>query len=134
MKTKMNESDLRNILARNPQLTTTDNLGHRDPISKRARDQSKIPAKEPERREKDALADVAAGETKSMGRPRVSFVFHLVRLRDVDAFNPKDLIDGLIKAGLLPGDEVGEIILEPCTQVKVAHRWQEETVITIRYE
>jgi hypothetical protein len=130
----MNESELRNILARNPQLTATDNLGHRDPVSQRTRDQSKIPAKEPERRTSDALDSVAEGEITSMVRPTVSFTFYRTRLCDVDAFNPKDLIDGLVKAGLLPGDEANTINLLGCTQVKVAHRHQEETVITIRYE
>jgi hypothetical protein len=132
----MNESELRNILARNPQLTATDNLGHRDPVSQRTRDQSKIPAQEPKRRAPDALASVATGETKSMGRPRVSFMFRYSREGDADRFRggEKDLLDGLVKAGLLPGDEKDKIILDPYQEEKVAHRHQEETVITIRYE
>jgi hypothetical protein len=115
----MDESDLRNILARNPAI--------------RVSDPGKIPAQESERRAPDALASVATGETPGMGVPRVCFKFYRTRLVDVDALNPKDLLDGLIKAGLLPGDEVGKIILSPPVQVKVAHRHQEETVITIRY-
>src|SRR5215469_2754555 len=120
----MNETNLKHILARNPQLTVSEGVGNT----------RQIPAKEPERREKDALASLAKGETQGMVCPTVSFIFYRVRLVDVDALNPKDLIDGLVKAGLLPGDKVGEIILEPPTQEKVAHRHQEETVIRIRYE
>jgi len=120
----MNEQDLKNILARNPQLTVSEGIGNT----------RQVPAKEPERREKDALASVAEGKEACMATPRVSFTFSCCRFRDVDAFNPKDLLDGLVKAGLLPGDKVGEIILEPMEQIKVAHRHQEETVITIRYD
>jgi len=120
----MNENDLKAILARNPQLTVSEGIGN----------SRQVLAKEPERGEKDALASVAEREKKSLVCPVVSFLFRLVRLRDVDAFNPKDLLDGLVKAGLIPGDGVGEIILEPSQQIKVAHRCEEETVITIRYE
>ena len=127
----MNETDLKNILARNPQLTVSE-AG--DAARNYFSNTRQIPAKEPERREKDALASLAKGETQGMVCPTVSFIFYRVRLVDVDALNPKDLIDGLVKAGLLPGDKVGEIILEPPTQEKVAHRNQEETVIRIRYE
>jgi hypothetical protein len=115
----MNESDLKHILARNPAI--------------RVSDTRQVLAQEPERRTPDALDGVAAGKTTSMGRPSVSFVFYRSRLVDVDALNPKDLLDGLVQAGLLPGDEEGVINLLGCTQVKVAHRHQEETVITIRY-
>jgi len=128
---KMNEQDLKNILARNPQLTVSE-AG--DAARNYFSNTRQIPAKEPERRTPDALESVAEGEEARMVRPVVSFRFYRTRLLDVDALNPKDLLDGLVKAALIPGDKVGEIILEPLVQIKVSHRYQEETVITIRYE
>jgi len=120
----MNESELRNILARNLQLTVSEGVGNT----------CKVPAKKSERGTPYALEELAEGEATCLGPPSIRFVFRRTRLVDVDALNPKDLIDGLVKAGLLPGDKVGQIILEPMEQIKVAHRCEEETVITIRYE
>jgi hypothetical protein len=120
----MNEQDLRKILERNPAISVAEGVS----------DPRQVPPKVEKRRAPDALAKVAEGETASMGCPVVSFTFYRTRLVDVDALNPKDLIDGLCKAGLLPGDKVGETILAASEQIKVDHRSEEETVITIRYE
>src|SRR5215469_793190 len=120
----MNENDLKAILTRNPQLTVSEGIGNT----------RQVLAKEQKRGTPYALEELAEGEATCLGPPSICFVFRRTRLVDVDALNPKDLIDGLVKAGLLPGDKVGQIILEPMEQIKVAHRCEEETVITIRYE
>jgi|SRR5215469_6050528 len=132
----MNETDLKNILARNPQLTVSDNLGHNHTVSEGVGNTRQVPASKSELGKKNEVVGVEERKVESMGCPRVSFVFYRCRLLDVDGFRggEKDLLDGLVKACLLPGDKVGEITLDPPRQVKVDHRNQEETVITIRYE
>jgi hypothetical protein len=131
----VNEQELRHILARNPAVTVTDHLGRSDRVSSRTDDRGEVHTTESQPGTPDALDAVATGKKQSVGMPRVSFVFYRSRLLDVDGFRSceKDLLDGLVKACLLPGDKVGQIILDPPRQEKVAHKWQEETVIRIRY-
>jgi hypothetical protein len=119
----MTEAELQAILARNPQISLDDtNTSCR-----------KVPPSQPQRRTPDALDCVEAGKASSLGTPRVSFVFYRTRLLDVDGFRggEKDLLDGLVKAGILPGDEVGKIELDPAKQTKVYHKRDERTEIEI---
>lgn len=130
----MNEDQLKAILARNPSITVTEhNFRDCNSIPSGTTDHGQVSTKEPERREADALASVAERETKSVGCPRISFTFYRCRLVDVDALNPKDLLDGLVKACLIPDDKEGAIILEPPRQEKVAHKTEERTGIIIKY-
>jgi len=122
----MNENNLKAILARNPQLTVSE--GDQNP--------RQLSSTKPKRGTENEMVGVEKGKAESMVVPKVSFTFYRCRLLDVDGFRggEKDLLDGLVKSGLLPGDEVGKIELDPPQQIKVTHRYQEETVITIRYE
>ena len=76
-------------------------------------------------------------EKRSAPRPwkiTVRFVGRRTRLLDPDNFagSCKSLLDGLQRAGLIPDDSPGCIILQT-EQEKVAHVRHEETIITIEY-
>lgn len=93
-----------------------------------------LPHPEPQRYQTSALG--AANEGKGEGIPRtiVRFVGYRTRPLDPDNFagGVKDLLDGLRHAELISGDEPWKIKLET-EQVKVAHRNEERTEITITY-
>ncbi len=92
---------------------------------------SKLP--HTQQRERPAqLAPSSGGEAQGTGCPRVCFTLCRVRLLDVDAkyASVKDLLDGLAIAGLIRGDQEGQISLE-VHQVKVRSFKEESTVITI---
>jgi hypothetical protein len=81
-----------------------------------------------------ALEGSGKGEAQSTGRPHVCFTLCRVSLLDWDAKYGalKDLLDGLVNAGLLPGDRENQITGE-CNQVKVRHFSEEKTEITITF-
>jgi hypothetical protein len=81
-----------------------------------------------------ALAGNDEGKTQGAGCPLVRFTLRRVRLLDVDAKygSIKDLLDSCAYAGLIPGDQEGQINLE-VRQEKVRHFKEEETEIVIEY-
>jgi hypothetical protein len=72
------------------------------------------------------------GEAQGSGCPHVRFLLCRVRLLDIDAkyHSVKDLLDGLSIAGVIRGDQEGQITLE-VNQTKVAHYKDEQTLIEI---
>lgn len=81
-----------------------------------------------------ALGATIRGETKGVARPRVRFVGWRVRPIDPDNFagSVKDLLDGLVMAGLIDGDENWRITLET-SQERVGTFKEERTEITIEW-
>jgi len=122
----MNEQDLKNILARNPQLTASDN--HTSGI--KGVQSTKRQPNPPQ-----TLASVPRPEIESLGRPVVRITSYRVRELDDEnfAWGCKALFDGLQEAGLIKSDSRKDIDRE-YEQIKVTHQHQEETVIRIRYE
>ena len=81
-----------------------------------------------------ALGSVAAREAESVQRIVVRFTGFRVRPIDPDNFagSVKDLLDGLRRVRLIPGDEWHRIKLET-EQVKVASAAEERTEIELIY-
>ena len=81
-----------------------------------------------------ALAADSKGEAQGTGRPHVSFTLRRVHLLDWDGKYGvlKDLLDGLVTCGLLPGDREDQIT-GTCQQIKVAHFADEKTIIEVTY-
>ena len=81
-----------------------------------------------------SLASTGKGKAQSARRPHVCFTLCRSRLLDWDAKYGvlKDLLDGLVIAGLIPGDREDQITGE-CKQVKVKSRKEEKTVIQITF-
>lgn len=81
-----------------------------------------------------ALARRSEGEASRTELPLVRFTLRRVRLLDVDAEGGscKDLLDGLQYAGLIHGDRKDQIRFQ-VDQQKVAHFYEEETIIEIEY-
>ena len=92
---------------------------------------SKLPDAKPKEQAR-ALGSDHEGKTSGARVPHVCFTLCRTRLLDVDAKygSIKDLLDGLQYAGLISGDREGEITLE-VNQVKVSHRSEEKTLISI---
>lgn len=92
----------------------------------------KLQCSEPQPYQKATLDDANGREIQGLPRTLVRFVGYRCRPLDPDNFagGCKDLLDGLRHAGLIPGDEPWKITFETA-QVKVAHRTQERTEITI---
>lgn len=72
------------------------------------------------------------GEGESPGRIAVRFISRRVRLLDPDNLTPKYVLDGLRYSGLIYDDRATDITFS-CEQEKVAHRAEEETIISITY-
>jgi len=72
------------------------------------------------------------GEGESPGRIAIRFISRRVRLLDPDNLTPKYVLDGLRYAGLIYDDRASDITFS-CEQEKVAHRAEEETIISITY-
>ncbi len=85
-----------------------------------------------ERYEAPALGGADEREAPGVRRARVRFVGCRVRPLDPDNFagSVKDLLDGLVHAQIIEGDEPWRIILET-TQRKVATFAEEKTLIEI---
>lgn len=79
-----------------------------------------------------SLAWDSAGEAPSASCPLVRFRLCRVKLLDVDAkySSVKDLLDGLAAAGLIHGDQEGQVCLE-VEQERVTSYALEKTVIEI---
>lgn len=88
----------------------------------------------PERHKAAALAGVAKGKEKGVGRIKVSYRLFRVRLLDVDNApgSTKDCTDGLCRCGLIPGDDPASITLH-VEQEKVKTYAEERTEIEIEY-
>lgn len=71
------------------------------------------------------------GPRPNTGRFIVRITSYRVRLLDPDDLCPKYLIDGCRYAGLIPGDSETEVDYERPRQVKVGHKRDERTEITI---
>ncbi len=75
-------------------------------------------------------------DRKEKGNDRISlcYVLYRIRLLDPDALHnaTKVCTDCLQQIGLIPGDGPNDIILS-VTQVKVAHRNEQRTKLTITY-
>ena len=101
-------------------------------LARRSAPRIKLPAAEPERAQANALDQTVQGKTEGVRRPAVRFTLYRLRLLDRDNYagSAKDLLDGLRHAALIPGDSEAEIDLE-VEQVKVAHRSEQKTVISI---
>ena len=95
-------------------------------------DRGALPDPSPERNQKTALVSAASGKKEGMVRARVRFTGYRVRPLDPDGFagSVKDLLDGLVHAGLIPGDSIWEIVLET-QQFRVRHFREERTEIEI---
>jgi hypothetical protein len=89
---------------------------------------------EPQRDPTPALEPVAEGKKESSDRITVRFIGKRVRPLDPDNFagSVKDLLDGLRRANLIPGDEWKQIRLET-EQVEITNREQERTEIELIY-
>lgn len=89
---------------------------------------------EPEPDPTAALEPLAEGKEGGAGRITVRFTGYRIRPLDPDNFagSVKDLLDGLRRAQLIPGDEWKQIRLET-EQVKVAKREEERTEIELIY-
>ena len=89
---------------------------------------------EPKRYAPTALGEVAGGKAASLQRITVRFTGFRVRPIDPDNFagSVKDLLDGLRRVRLIPGDEWHRIKLET-EQVKVASAQDERTEIELIY-
>lgn len=85
-----------------------------------------------QRQRAQPLACNSSGKAQGTECPLVRFTLRRVKLLDVDAKygSVKDLLDGCTIAGLIRGDQEGQIRLE-VEQEKVGHYEQEETVIEI---
>lgn len=126
----MNEADLKAILARNPAITV-----ERDDNDKPARiylSCNKVHTPVEERGTPDALDEVVPGEETRQTRPIVRFIFYRTRLLDADAraHGCKDMLDGLVEAGFIPGDREEEIDFD-AKQIKVSYKKDERTEIEI---
>ncbi len=99
-----------------------------------ANHQRKIQDSEPEHHQTPALDSANEGKTKRMGRTIVSFTGFRVRPLDPDNFaaSCKDLLDGIVHAGLVFDDTPWLIILRT-EQEKVKSYAQEKTVIEIEF-
>jgi hypothetical protein len=89
---------------------------------------------ESERHPQATLEPVAEGEAGGAGRITVRFTGFRVRPLDPDNFagSVKDLLDGLRRADLIPGDEWRQIRLET-EQVKIGSKDSERTEIELIY-
>ena len=89
---------------------------------------------EPEHHPQAALEPVAEREKESVDRITVRFTGFRVRTLDPDNFagSVKDLLDGLRRAQLIPGDEWQQIRLET-EQIKVSTQAEERTEIELIY-
>lgn len=85
-----------------------------------------------ERHQAAALVEATKRKAPSMERIKVRFTGYRVQLLDADNFagSCKDLLDGVRLAGLIYDDTVSAIIFET-EQVRVRHRAEERTEITI---
>ena len=119
----MTENELQAILARNPQVTTD------DPHTSNR----KLPSTHPKPRETYVLVDVAKGKETSVARPFIKFTFFFSGRCDPDAYRggEKDLLDGLVKAGIIAGDEADKITLAPPEQIRVDYKKDQRTEIEI---
>ena len=97
----------------------------------KSRPRTGLPHSQPRERPGKLAVDLP-GEAPGPGCPLVRFTLRRVRLLDVDAkySSVKDLLDGLANAGLIPGDQEGQIDLQ-VYQEKVGHFAEESTVIEI---
>jgi hypothetical protein len=97
------------------------------------RTRTRLPDPQPRERKKELARD-CPGETPGAGCPLVRFILYRVRLLDVDAkyASVKDLLDGLQHAGLIHGDQEGQVRLD-VQQKKVGRYAEEQTIIEIEY-
>lgn len=93
-----------------------------------------LPYAEPQPDPTPALGSVAEGKTESLRRVTVRFTGFRQRLLDPDNFagSVKDLLDGLRRVQLIPGDEWHRIKLET-EQVRVRNKAEERTEIELIY-
>ena len=89
---------------------------------------------QPEPDKAPALERPAPRTTSSLGKVTVSFTGRRCRLLDPDNFaaSCKDLLDGLVHAGLIPDDAPDHIRLTT-QQEKVSGEGQEMTIIEIEW-
>lgn len=88
----------------------------------------------PERNQAPALDKATPRKVSRLEKVTVRFTGRRCRLLDADNFagSVKELLDGLVRAGLLDDDSPEHIILIT-QQEKVAHRKDEQTIIEIDY-
>lgn len=112
---------LKQLLARNPHITAGEPTDR--PVLQNAK---------PERHTRVALPTASEGEKPHAGRLRIRITGYRVALLDDDNHSGgcKALTDCLRHSGLIPEDSRKEIKLV-YDQIKVAHRWQEITVVEI---
>jgi hypothetical protein len=93
---------------------------------------SPVPDAKPEPNQVVALDRASPRKEIGVGRPRVRFIGYRARPLDADNFagSCKDLLDGLVAAGLLESDAPGKVEVF-WDQVKVARLSEEKTVIEI---
>lgn len=123
----MNEDQLKAILARNKWIRVEETENSYVFSNRR-----EVPTPEPERGAPDALDEMVPREETSQARPIVRFIFYRTRLLDCDAraHGCKDLLDGLVEAGILPGDREDQIDFD-ARQKKVHYKKDERTEIEI---
>jgi len=94
--------------------------------------QCEIQCSKSKRDQTAALGGSVQGKEKGVQRVVVRFTGFRTRPLDPDNFSGgcKDLLDGLRHAGLISGDEPWRIDFQTA-QEKVAHRYEERTVIEI---
>lgn len=92
----------------------------------------KLSHPKPEPDKKDALEPTVQGKAESLRRAGVRFTLFRVRPLDPDnaAASCKDLLDGLVRAKILPDDAIWQIEFS-VTQEKVCSYKQEKTVIEL---
>ena len=92
----------------------------------------KIPNPKPEQNQANALEQTVSGEAACVGRTGVRFILRRVRPLDPDnaAASCKDLLDGLVRSKILPGDAIWQIEFS-VRQEKVKRYSEEETVIEV---
>lgn len=85
-----------------------------------------------QRKRAKALEVNHEGEAQGSRLPHICFILRRVSLLDIDSkyHSVKDLLDGVVVAFQLQGDKEGQITLE-VRQEKIAHRKDEETIITV---
>jgi hypothetical protein len=104
----MTEAQLRAILARNKSIT----IDERNSTWHKDKDLAGLLAADPQPHPVCALAKDPAPQVRGLARPVVRITFHRVRSLDRENDWSKPITDGLVKAGLLPGDSRAEIDLE----------------------
>ena len=112
-----------------PRMTQAEYLAYE--LRRKNRATSELPDTKPQCIVRNEPLAAKENQGPNAGRTIVRFVSYRLRLCDPDDLCPKYLLDGLRYAGLIPGDSEAEVDYERPRQVKVYHKKDERTEITI---